>query len=159
MTRYVQHTGVDVYDDETDLFYRFESSDDAQAYAAQAQSALGVPQVDDVASSRYAATFYNLAQTGTIVNGSVIQSSIVCIAPADLSRQRLRVGWRAVTSSGMFAVIGNRTEVLSGKGYILGSGDNIPLESSAEVWAGVLPVGTYTPGDPLYLSVITEYNG
>lgn len=152
MARYAH--GRDVYDDSNDEWTRHNTEDDAKAYCAEVDDAMTDPVVQIAASPRIAGSVVTIGLPDGL--GAFTPTGSFVIASADPVRQSIRVGVSG-GDAGSGIIVGSRSDVLSGKGYFIPSGDDIRIDSSAELWCAGYSLIDVTATQVVSVSSLQEY--
>lgn len=139
--------GITAYDDATDQWYRFDTTDQMQEHI----KAMTVP----IMAEREQANLSVESFVMTLTSGSTAPA--IQLIGADPNRQRITVSLAKTSAESTLGVlIGNRETVKSNNGFMLINGNSETFHINCELWCVQYTPTGGTSGTPLYVSVLSE---
>lgn len=158
MTRHIQHTLIDVYDDETDQLYRCDTPEEARAFAMEVEAREAVT-VEPQAPTRFSTATIPVSLPAA-TGGATVSTQPIQLLASDMSRYRARISCVAGTNA-LVLVVGTRADIMSGKGYqtyvAATTSEDFPLETTDDIWCMVQSVAASASTG--VVSAISEYRG
>jgi hypothetical protein len=146
------HQGIYVYDDGADQWTKHDTPELAREYAEEGDT-YEPPEID-VASSSSISGRYVILSNG---QGTAQATGPQMLVAANPARKQVHIfasnsPIAGDTNNGV--IIGSRADVMSGLGFLVANFSYVKVETTAEIWAAVIPPNL-TAGGPMGALVST----